>query len=157
MTQHMPNEEAAPLDKPWNASSGVRFHEQQGGYSLRFRARKEQPAQEANTPCALLARGVFYGKEPSMIQKRPGQVVITTSKGQVIVARRLFDRLEGKLKPDDLSLLRSYEWWVQLSELIVGIQVAPKTRHTHENATRRANNPGRIASRLGAAGARRGI
>jgi hypothetical protein len=66
-----------------------------------------------------------------MIQKQPGQVIITTPKGRVVVARRLFDRLEARITPDDLGLLRSYEWWVQLSELIVGVQIAPQTRRAH--------------------------
>lgn len=66
-----------------------------------------------------------------MIQKQPKQVIITTPKGRVVVARRLFDRLEAKIKPDDLGLLRSYEWWVQLSELIVGIQIVPQTMRAH--------------------------
>lgn len=66
-----------------------------------------------------------------MIQKQPKQVIITTPKGRVVAARRLFDRLEAKIKPDDLGLLRSYEWWVQLSELIVGIQIVPQTMRAH--------------------------
>ncbi len=66
-----------------------------------------------------------------MIQMQPGQVVITTPKGTVIVARPLYERLEARMQPDDLGLLRSYDWWVQLSELINGIQIgasAPQKR-----------------------------
>ena len=59
-----------------------------------------------------------------MIQMQPSQVVITTPKGTVIVARRLYERLEAKLQPDDLALLRDFDWWLQLSELVSGIQVA---------------------------------
>lgn len=62
-----------------------------------------------------------------MIQIQPSQVVITTPKGTVIVARPLYERLEARMQPDDLGLLRSYEWWVQLSELVAGIQVATAT------------------------------
>ena len=62
-----------------------------------------------------------------MIQMQPGQVVITTPKGTVIVARPLYERLEAKMQPDDLGLLRSYEWWAQLSELIAGIQIVTPT------------------------------
>lgn len=60
-----------------------------------------------------------------MIQKQPSQVVITTPKGTVIVARGLFERMEARIKLDDLGLLRSYEWWMQLSELLSGIRFAP--------------------------------
>jgi hypothetical protein len=66
-----------------------------------------------------------------MIQRQSGRVVITTPKGRVIVARRLYERLEVKMQPDDLGLLRDYDWWRQLSELINGIQVTapgPKRR-----------------------------
>ena len=42
-----------------------------------------------------------------MIQMQPSQVVITTPKGTVIVARPLYERLEAKMQPDDLGLLRS--------------------------------------------------
>ena len=59
-----------------------------------------------------------------MIQMQPSQVIIKTPKGTVIVARPLYERLEAKMQPDDLGLLRSYEWWAQLSELVAGIQVA---------------------------------
>ncbi len=62
---------------------------------------------------------------------QPSQVVITTPKGTVIVARPLYERLEARIQPDDLGLLRSYDWWVQLSELVVGIQIgtpAPQGR-----------------------------
>lgn len=58
-----------------------------------------------------------------MIQKQPQRVIITTPKGQVVVARRLYDRLEARMVPDDLGLLRCHEWWVQLSDLIIGIQI----------------------------------
>ncbi len=66
-----------------------------------------------------------------MLQMQPSQVVITTPKGTVIVARPLYERLEARIQPDDLGLLRSYDWWVQLSELVVGIQIgtpAPQGR-----------------------------
>lgn len=59
-----------------------------------------------------------------MIQRQPNRVVIITPKGTVIVARPLYERLEGRMQPDDLGLLRSYDWWMQLSELVSGIQVA---------------------------------
>ena len=59
-----------------------------------------------------------------MIQMQPGQVVITTPKGTVIVARPLYERLGARMQPDDLGLLRSYEWWTQLSELITGIRIS---------------------------------
>lgn len=57
-----------------------------------------------------------------MIQRQPHQTVLTTPKGTVIVARRLYERLEARMQPDDLGLLRSYDWWQQLAELINGIQ-----------------------------------
>lgn len=58
-----------------------------------------------------------------MIQMQPNRVVITTPKGRVVVAQRLYERLEAKMQPDDLGLLGSFEWWTQLSELIAGIQI----------------------------------
>jgi hypothetical protein len=58
-----------------------------------------------------------------MIQMQPSQVVITTPKDTVIVARPLYERLEARMQPDDLGLLHRYDWWVQLSELIAGIQI----------------------------------
>jgi hypothetical protein len=67
-----------------------------------------------------------------MIQVQPSRIVITTPKGAVIVARRLYERLEVKMQPDDLGLLRSYEWWVQLSELIVGIGIASSVQDPEE-------------------------
>lgn len=54
--------------------------------------------------------------------------MVITPKGTVIVARRLYDRLEAKTKPDDLGLLRSYDWWAQLSELVAGISFASMTQ-----------------------------
>jgi hypothetical protein len=66
-----------------------------------------------------------------MIQRQPHRTVIVTPKGIVIVARPLYERLEAKMQPDDLGLLRSYDWWVQLSELVAGIQIgtpAPQGR-----------------------------
>lgn len=68
-----------------------------------------------------------------MIQRHLGQVVITTPKGTVLVACRLYDRLKDRMQPDDLGLLHDYDWWRQLSELINGIQVTatvPKRRAT---------------------------
>ncbi len=59
-----------------------------------------------------------------MIQMQPGQVVITTPKGTVIVARPLYERLEARMQPNDLGLLRSYDWWAQISELVNGIRVS---------------------------------
>lgn len=59
-----------------------------------------------------------------MIQRQLSQVVITTSKGRVVVTRKLYDRLEAKLKPDELGLLCCFEWWRQLSELVNGISFA---------------------------------
>lgn len=67
-----------------------------------------------------------------MIQRRPHRMVITTPKGRVIVARRLYERLEARMQPDDLGLLRSYEWWTQLSELVVGINIAPAVQGQKE-------------------------
>ena len=67
-----------------------------------------------------------------MIQVQPSRIVITTPKGTVIVARRLYERLEVKMQPDDLGLLRSYEWWAQLSELIVGINIASSVQDQEE-------------------------
>ena len=58
-----------------------------------------------------------------MLQWHPNQVVIITPRGNVIVARRLYERLEGRLSPDDLGCLRDYEWWRRLSELVNGIQI----------------------------------
>lgn len=58
-----------------------------------------------------------------MIQRQPHRTVITTPKGKVHVERPLYERLEASLQPDDLGSLRSYDWWVQLSELITGIQI----------------------------------
>lgn len=70
-------------------------------------------------------------KERTMIQRQPHQMVITTPKGRVLVARRLYERLQARMQPDDLGLLRDYDWWAQVSELVVGIQVttpAPQKR-----------------------------
>ena len=64
-----------------------------------------------------------------MLQRRPDQVRITTPKGTVLIPRRLFDLLETRMEPDDLGLLRDYDWWRQLSELIGGIQFAPPAEH----------------------------
>ena len=58
-----------------------------------------------------------------MVHWQANQVVIITPRGIVIVARRLYKRLEGRLSPDDLGLLRTYEWWMLLSELVNGIQI----------------------------------
>lgn len=68
--------------------------------------------------------GIPRERKRTVIQMQPSQVVITTPKGTVIVARPLYERLEAKMQPDDLGLLRSYEWWTQLSELVSGIQLA---------------------------------
>lgn len=64
-----------------------------------------------------------------MIQRQPTRMLILTPKGTVVVARRLFDRLEIRLQPDDLGLLRDFEWWVRLSELINGIECSTPARH----------------------------
>jgi hypothetical protein len=58
-----------------------------------------------------------------MMQWQPNQVVILTPKGTVIVARRLYERLEAWTPPDDQGLLRSFEWWMLLSEHVSGIQL----------------------------------
>jgi hypothetical protein len=58
-----------------------------------------------------------------MLHWHPNQVVIITPRGIVIVAQRLYECLEGRLPPDDLGLLRDYEWWLHLSELVNGIQI----------------------------------
>ena len=58
-----------------------------------------------------------------MIQWQPSQVVILTPRGTVLVARRLYERLEARMLPDDLGLLRDFDWWRQLSELVSGIQI----------------------------------
>ncbi|HLW03102.1 MAG TPA: hypothetical protein VKT82_30920 [Ktedonobacterales bacterium] len=66
-----------------------------------------------------------------MIQKQPHQVVIMTPRGTVVVGRRLFDLLEARMEPNDLSLLREYGWWLQLSELVNGIQMVSLVPRAH--------------------------
>ena len=58
--------------------------------------------------CSITQRHSRERKQTT-IQMQPSQVVITTPKGTVIVARPLYERLEAKMQPDDLALLRSYE------------------------------------------------
>lgn len=67
-----------------------------------------------------------------MLQWRPDQVLIITPRGTVIVPRRLYERLEARTPPEDLGLLRHYDWWVQLSELINGIQFLSPTQERKE-------------------------
>lgn len=64
----------------------------------------------------------------TMIQWQSSRVVITTPKGAVVVVRHLYERLHVKMQPDDLGLLRDYDWWQQLGELINGIQVTATVR-----------------------------
>jgi hypothetical protein len=63
-----------------------------------------------------------------MIQRHPTCVLILTPKGSIVVARCLFDRLEARMLPDDLGLLRDHAWWVRLSELITGIEFPAPTQ-----------------------------
>jgi hypothetical protein len=69
-----------------------------------------------------------------MLQWHAHQVVIITPSGLVVVARSLYQCLEDRLQPDDLGLLRDFEWWRQLSQHVGGIQLttsAPRGRkHT---------------------------
>jgi hypothetical protein len=58
-----------------------------------------------------------------MLNWQPNQVVILTPGGTVIVARRLYERLEARMLADDLGLLRDLDWWRQMSELVSGIQI----------------------------------
>jgi hypothetical protein len=58
-----------------------------------------------------------------MLHWHPNQVVIITPRGIVVVARRLYERLEGRMQPDDLGLLRDFDWWCRLSTLVSGIQI----------------------------------
>ena len=69
-----------------------------------------------------------------MIQMQPSQVVITTPKGVVVVARRLYERLEARMQPDDWGLLRDVEFWAQLSELTNGIQFERAPAQKEEGA-----------------------
>ena len=57
-----------------------------------------------------------------MLQWHPGRMVILTPKGTVIVARRVYERLEARTSLEDLELLRDYDWWRLVSELINGIE-----------------------------------
>jgi len=58
-----------------------------------------------------------------MLQWQPTQVVILTPRGTVVVARRLYERLEARMPPEDQGLLRDFAWWRQLSEMVSGIQI----------------------------------
>ena len=58
-----------------------------------------------------------------MLQWHSHQVVILTPRGIVVVTRRLYERLEGRMQPDDLGLLRDFDWWRQLSQHVDGIQL----------------------------------
>jgi hypothetical protein len=58
-----------------------------------------------------------------MMLWQPHQVVIITPRGLVVVARRLYERLEARIQPDDLGLLRDFDWWQQLSQLVGGIEI----------------------------------
>ncbi len=62
-----------------------------------------------------------------MLQRRPHCVLLITPKGTIIIARRLFDQLEARIHSNDLGLLRDFDFWQQLSELINGIQVGSPT------------------------------
>ena len=63
-----------------------------------------------------------------MIQRQPNQGVILTPKGTVMVARRLYDRLEAKTKPNEMRQLGDFDWWLQLSELVNGVQIVSERR-----------------------------
>ena len=58
-----------------------------------------------------------------MMQKHSHQVVIITPRGLVVVARRLYERLEARMQPDDLGLLRDFDWWWRLSQHVGGIEL----------------------------------
>jgi hypothetical protein len=58
-----------------------------------------------------------------MLQWHPHQVVILTPSGTVVVTRRLYECLEGRMQPDDLGLLRDFAWWQQLNQHVGGIQL----------------------------------
>ena len=58
-----------------------------------------------------------------MLLWQPNQVVIITPRGLVTVARRLYERLEARMAPDDLWQLRDLEWWQRLSQHVSGIQI----------------------------------
>jgi hypothetical protein len=58
-----------------------------------------------------------------MVQWQSHQVVIITPRGMVVVTCCLYERLEARLQPDDLGLLRDFDWWWQLSQHVGGIQL----------------------------------
>jgi hypothetical protein len=58
-----------------------------------------------------------------MLQWHPHQVVIITPSGIVVVARRLYECLEGWMHPDDVGLIRDFDWWRQLSQHVGCIQI----------------------------------
>jgi hypothetical protein len=68
-----------------------------------------------------------------MIQKHPHRVVITTRQGQIVVARRLYDRFEARMEPGDLGQLADYTWWQHASEVVQGIYIISSSpqRRTH--------------------------
>ena len=69
-----------------------------------------------------------------MIRKEPGRVVVITPKGIVYVARALFECLENRMPPDELVLLRDFDWWSQASQLVSGIQIATPAALRKEQA-----------------------
>jgi hypothetical protein len=68
-----------------------------------------------------------------MLHWQSNQVLILTPRGTVIVARRLYELLEARMGADDLGLLRDFDWWERLSELVSGIQLttSASSRGTH--------------------------
>ena len=67
-----------------------------------------------------------------MVHWQPNQVMITTPKGTVLVARRLYEYLEARVVPEDLGLLRDHDWWLQVSTFLTGIQFVTPTQHKKE-------------------------
>ena len=67
-----------------------------------------------------------------MLQWQPDRVLIITPKGRVIVPRRLYERLESRTSPEDLGLLRDYDWWCLVSELINGIVFTAPAHHKED-------------------------
>ena len=64
-----------------------------------------------------------------MLQRRPHTVLLITPRGTVVIARHLFERLEARMEPNDLGLLRDHDWWRQLSELVCGIEFLTPVPH----------------------------
>ena len=64
-----------------------------------------------------------------MLEWHPDRVILITPKGTVIVARRVYERLEARISPEDLGLLRDYDWWRLVSELISGVAFTAPAHH----------------------------